>query len=234
MATPYYKIDINDELNQYQMKEILRIIAIGGVCLIPSDTGYSLATVPYNQSNVDNLRKLLPHAKNSPISLCFANRDMAEKYVVLKAKDHRTFDTFGYSPITLICELQNSKIQTRLKPIIDRLYTLGVRISDSPVERQISAVVKIPITTCAVRDKEGNIVQDFDAAVEYLKEQMKVLKEIIPLATIKIKKIKYQEHSTILSFLGAEVKILREGMIESKDIIKNAKGITRFDTLDWT
>ena len=48
--------EFNSELNSEQMREILRTIYNGGVCLIPSDTGYSLATIPHKTLNIDNLR----------------------------------------------------------------------------------------------------------------------------------------------------------------------------------
>lgn len=234
MNVDYIKIRQDEELNNSQMRAILQIIALGGVCLIPSDTGYSLATNPYNIRNVNNLRKLLPHSSGVPISLCFASRKMAKNYAIFSAKDERTFDTFSYSPITLICPVRNGIIRKNLEPVIEMLNTIGVRISDSPVERQIAEKLNIPITTCAIRDENGSIVRNFDDAVEVLRKRMQDINEKIPLATIKSSHIKYDKDSTILSFANPEVKILRIGMIDPNDIINAAKGITIYDAEDWT
>lgn len=226
--------EFNSELNSEQMREILRTIYNGGVCLIPSDTGYSLATIPHKTLNIDNLRNLLPHALNAPISLCFASRDMARKYVLFSAKDERSFDSFRFAPITLVCPLINGKVKTRLAPVINTLNTLGVRISDSVIERQISQKLDRPITTCAVRNADGNIIRNFDEAIEVLKERMRSIGKIIPLAAIKSPRIKYEKDSTIISFIDSQVKILREGVIDPQDIIREAKSITMFDIEDWT
>lgn len=225
---------IDSELNPEQMREILRVISLGGVCLIPSDTGYSLATIPHAPLNIENLRNLLPHASTAPISLCFASRNMAKDYVKLSAKDERSFDSFRYAPITLICPLINGKVRTHLTPVINTLNTLGVRISDSIIERQISLKIGRPITTCAVRNENGDIVRVFDDAIEILKARMKSIGKIIPFAAIKSPGIKYEKDSTIVSFIDPHVKILREGVIDPQDIIREAKGITQFDIEDWT
>lgn len=229
------KISICDtELNSEQMFEIYKVIALGGVCLIPSDTGYSLATNPYSIANVENLRMLLPHASNAPISVCFASREMAKKYVILSSKDERTFDVFQYAPITLICPTLNERVKKQLQPVIKKLNTLGVRISNSVIERQISSNLDKPITTCAVRDDKGDIVRNFDDAIEILKARMKEIGKIIPFAAIKTSSIKYDKDSTIISFANSEVKILRVGAIDPQDIIREAKGITMYDIEDWT
>lgn len=231
----HMKVDFNNsELNTEQIREILRVIFSGGVCLIPSDTGYSLATLPNAPQNIDNLRSLLPHVSTAPISLCFASRDMVKKYVMLSAKDERCFDTFKYAPITFICPLINGKVKTSLLPVVNTLNTLGVRISDSIIERQISQKIDRPITTCAVRNENGDIVRVFDDAIEILKNRMKSIGKIIPFAAIKSPYIKYEKDSTIISFIDSQVTILRKGMIDPQDIIREAKGITRFDIEDWT
>lgn len=231
----HMKIEFNNsELNPEQMREILRIISLGGVCLIPSDTGYSLATIPNSPLNIDNLRCLLPHASTAPISLCFASRDMAKKYVMLSAKDERSFDVFKFAPITLICPLIDGRVKKSLAPVINTLNTLGIRISDSIIERQISQKIGRPITTCAVRNEKGDIVRVFDDAIEILKNRMKSVGKVIPFAAIKSPYIKYGKDSTIISFIDSHVKILRYGMIDPQDIIREAKGITQFDIEDWT
>ena len=103
--------------------------------------------------------------------------------------------------------------------------TLGIRIPDSVVERQICEYIDSPITTYAIRDESNNIIRKYDDALDIIFDRLKKKNLRIPIFTIKTSSIKLPDHSTVLAVHplltdGESAKIFREGLIDEKEIIK--------------
>jgi tRNA A37 threonylcarbamoyladenosine synthetase subunit TsaC/SUA5/YrdC len=178
--------------------------------------------------------------------LAFGSLHLVEQYVKLTAKDERLIDHYCPGPLTLVCEISDRLDKRIIEDMLHSEGTIGVRIPDSPVERQISIELQRPITTCAVRTDEGDPVRSFDDAVNLVRDRMKNLGEDFLLFAVKMKRIKYRDVSTVASVQdhvipsGQElvapysVYIYRPGIIEPKELEQSLRKISTSDIEDWS
>lgn len=227
MSKELHWMTIGSSLPLHSINRIRTHLRNGGFCIVPSDTGYALTGLPFRKDVVKKISQVLHHESDA-IPLTFGSLSMVEKYAKLSKKDYILLETLCPGPITLICDINSSIEQNRRKAISDLLHTpgtIGVRIPDSPVERQISIELDTPITTCAIRYDNDNkeIVRNFDDAVTLICERMHELVENFFIIGIRADRIHYNEQSTVVSVQKNVVhpmkfKIFRYGVIEHNDI----------------
>jgi L-threonylcarbamoyladenylate synthase len=140
--------------------------------------------------------------------------------------DHITavlLEKFTPGPITIVCHA-NSKlpIEFTTKTIGARDRTIGVRIPDSIVERDVASCTNYVNTTVAVRyPKDGTIVQNFEQAIEIISNRIELLGNT-PWAAIEGGNF-CCNHSTVVQVTDdvEKIKLIREGDIPF-DVIKDA------------
>lgn len=202
--------------------------------LLPSDTCYSIAALPLNKTIHDNINILLNRQK-MPISLAFPNLKTVAEWVDLNVVTATLLENFTPGPITVVCKA-NSKLPIdftrRVVRSTDR--TVGVRISDSLIEREVAACTNYLITTVAVRDQKNNeIVQDFEQAIAIVSKGMK------KIGNPKWGAVEggefYASHSTVVHAIDGtkQLKLIREGDIPFEKIksVLNSLPVGAYE--DW-
>ena len=234
----YRSLISGDSLTYGHLREISDILLYGGFCLLPSDTGYSIASLPFLKKSVSPIFDIFPKGFTDPISLAFYHPELAEEYVKLTLEDQAVIETSCPGGITLVCEILDKKDRSFVKDRINTDGTIGVRISNSSVENQLSLELKRPITTFAVRYPHGKIVQNFDDAVDIIRQMLNGKK--CAWAAIKMPYFYYSDHSTVVTVQPAlvdpdyTIKIFREGAIEPKVIKSSLEKLSKFEMSDWT
>ena len=240
MNKEFHVLTTGSSLPFYSISIIREFLKSGKFSVIPSDTGYALTGLPFRLDAIKTICKILHH-EHDPISLSFGSITLVERYVELTARDYHVLDIHCPGPITLVCEL-NKKIPTEKREKISNLLhtngTLGVRISDSPVERQISIELDSPITTCAIRDDGGNIVTHFDDAIDIVKKGLKEIHENCEFIAVRANKILYTEQSTVLSIkkdlnFPYRVEVFRQGVVKSNELKHSLDLFNRIKNRDF-
>lgn len=107
------------------------------------------------------------------MSLAFASYLEVQRYVHLELLAQSILETFTPGPVTVVCAAHLSDNSPDMT-IPDAFFagivgsddrTIGVRIPDSLVERDIASAGGYPITSVAIRDMDGRPVRDFDEAL---------------------------------------------------------------------
>ena len=232
-------LTFGDCLSYGHLREVLFTLNSGGVCLLPSDTGYAIAAVPFRRDVMSRLYALLPGKRGQPIPLAFGSLSLVEQYVKLTAADYRTIDRFCPGPLTLVCQISERQPLSQVEHMLNTDGTIGVRIPDSPVERQISSELQRPITTCAVRDADGNIVQKFDEAIDMIRPRLEAAGPNTLLIAIHMRSLKYSEHSTVVTVqprLAApySLYVYRQGVVEPDKIEDTLRRLSFWDLEDIT
>ena len=190
------------------------------VILLPSDTCYSLAALARDAGARDRIVTIL-NRKKDPLSLAFPNAEVVERWTKKWDSDLRfCLEQFTPGPITIVCEARDEKVvpnafTTRGVGSSDR--TIGVRIPDSYVEREVAGATQHLITTVAVRepDEEKTAVTDFGRALELV--EAGDFKVALPRGWVAIEGKKFApKHSTVVRLLRHPpwIKLEREGAIE--------------------
>lgn len=225
MREEIHQLTLGSSLSLHSINRIRKHLRDGGVCIVPSDTGYALTGLPFQKDVIQTISTVLHH-DSDPIPLSFGSMSMVEKYAELTKDDYLIMDTEFPGPITLVCGLKKAISETRKKAISELLHTsgtIGIRIPDSPVERQISTELDTPITTCAIRDDSGNMIRNFDDAVTIVGDRMGEIIDNFHLIGITANRILYDEQSTVLTLqksIASPMKfmIFRYGYVDPKDI----------------
>jgi len=92
-------------LTYEHFRNVRWVLTHKGVCILPSDTGYSLASLISIPGVPEKVCRILGRG-NEPISLSFGTLSQVESFAELSAKDWRVLDLHCPGPITLVCKLR--------------------------------------------------------------------------------------------------------------------------------
>jgi L-threonylcarbamoyladenylate synthase len=188
-----------------------------GFVLLPSDTGYSVAVIPHDADTRRFVNTLLGRPAGWPVSLAFSGMRSVRDYARLELGALHLLEAFTPGPITVVCPVSAEPGRQRFaaQALGAPDLTIGVRIPDSAVERDVAACTPYPITTAAVRDPAGAIVQSFAEAVEILDSAS--LERTGWYAIEGTDRFR-SKHSTVVRVSGPTVELLRSGDIPFADI----------------
>ncbi|HEX6097542.1 MAG TPA: Sua5/YciO/YrdC/YwlC family protein [Thermoanaerobaculia bacterium] len=192
----------------------------GGLALIPSDTCYSLAARPLGPAVAEKINTILAR-EPIPISLAFDSTTLVDQWVQLTVDSARLLEHLTPGPLTVVCrireDLKHPEIVDRVLAAKDR--TIGVRIPDSHIERQLVTACHHPLTTVAVRtqDRENRVVTDFAEARRIVEQGIKRLERPVLLAIVEGRNEFSPANSTVVrvpgKVYGKRYDIIREGAL---------------------
>jgi L-threonylcarbamoyladenylate synthase len=204
-----------------------------GFVLLPSDTCYSLATLAVDEDSRNNVNAILDR-KEGPISLAFSSYLEVQRFVELDNTAAMLLERFTPGPITVVCKAKDDPSKKSLAQIIGSPDgTIGVRIPDSSIERDIAACTQYILMSVAVRYRNTrDAIQDFAHALEVVGEGIARFGGA-GWAAVEGDAF-YSRHSTVVRVGGTErVKLLREGDIPLDEILSAVNSISGLAMEDW-
>lgn len=239
MSDPLFTIKLSEttrggSLLSSSILHIRGVLLRGGFILLPSDTCYAIAALAKDKAMHDKINILLDRQK-MPISLAFPNFQKVAKWADLNVVSAVLLETFTPGPITVVCKAKTivpEDFTTRVIRSNDR--TVGVRIPDSLIEREVANCTKYPVTTVAVRDpRSGDIVQDLDNAIEIVSRGMNKIGDH-EWGAIEGREF-YAKHSTVVRVTSGaqQLELIREGDIPFDDIKSVSKNLPIWAIEDW-
>lgn len=154
---------------------LIEILRGRGFVITPSDTCYALSALPLDRRVSERINLVLARNRE-PISLAFGAFKDVTGWANLAVEELRILEHLTPGPLTLVVKAQKGTPEHLLSDALDVSdETLGIRIPDSQVERQLAAELEQPLTTPAIRDADGSPVRDFSRAVEVVAAGMKRL-----------------------------------------------------------
>jgi tRNA A37 threonylcarbamoyladenosine synthetase subunit TsaC/SUA5/YrdC len=212
------------------------VLIRSGMLITPSDGCFALTVDARDGSAVERLRIALDKP-DAAISVAFANLNMLAQYTDLHTPAARLAHHLMPGPLTLVAPI-TAEGKRRLGDNLNQRGTIGGRLPESPVERQLSEAILGPITTTAIRDDRGDLVTDPHDARAVVEEGLQRIDDLRypPLFSLMMKdEFRYQAHSTVAEIEGdGKVVQVREGVIPWKDVL-NARGrMSRAEIEDWT
>jgi L-threonylcarbamoyladenylate synthase len=190
-----------------------------GYVLLPSDTAYSLAAIAHDRALQVRLNKILSRP-DWPISLAFASASAAREWIVPDLIVDHLMERFCPGPITIVCKAKAPRVSTTFfdTSIASHDGTIGVRIPDSVVEREVAGCTNYPITTAAVRDlRTSEAVSDFSQALGIVSTGT----DLVPDATwcaIEGEMV-YPKHSTVVRVtMAGRLELIRAGHVPLEEL----------------
>jgi len=129
-----------------EIKEAIRAVKTGGVIIYPTDTIYGIGCSMFANSAIDKICEIKNREKTKPLSIAFTNLEQASKYSSLSEEDKEFIKKKlldkenGY---TFIAKKKNIMF---LHECFD-VPTIGIRIPDNEIVREITKIAGPIITT---------------------------------------------------------------------------------------
>ena len=184
------------------INEVASLLKKGGVIAYPTDTLYGLGADPFNPDALNLLVSLKGREGGKAISICVAGVSEISRYGVVDSAVSRLVDEFLPGPLTLALSRRDDRLPWE---------TVGIRVPDNQVTLAIcKAFGPITSTSANVSGEEtpGNIQE---IAIIFKDQVGLYIEGDIPLQG---------KASTVVEYIDGRIRILREGVISSDEIMK--------------
>jgi L-threonylcarbamoyladenylate synthase len=205
-------------LSVANLNRIADVLLSGGYAVLPSDTAYSVAAIAVSGRTRTTINNWLRRA-DEPVSLAFPSMAAVRRWIKPNPDAETLLAEFCPGPITVVTKAALTEpAQFFTEGVRGVNLTIGVRISDSVVEREVAAATGYPITTVAVRDLETDqALTSFEATLEVVASRIDYIGEA-PWCVVEGTGF-YEAHSSVV-IVSEDGKVIlkREGDIDRERI----------------
>ena len=193
-------ISINQDNPQpRQIRQIAEKIRNGAVICYPTDTVYGIGCDIFNQKAIKKIFQIKKRAKHKPFSFMCSSLKNVNDYGHVSNMAYRIMKKALPGPFTFV--LSASKLVPKI--MITKQKTVGIRVPDNNICLALIEELGNPIlTTSAILDKEGAPLSE---AYEFDELLGNMVDLVIDGGMV------FPDPSTIVSFIGDEPEILRQG-----------------------
>jgi tRNA threonylcarbamoyl adenosine modification protein (Sua5/YciO/YrdC/YwlC family) len=191
----------NENPNQKEIGKIVRILQNGGLIIYPTDTVYGLGCDITNTKALEKIAKI-KKIKLDKANFSFVCNDLSHLSDYVKQIDSSTFKLLKRAlpgPYTFI--LPGS---TNLPRAFKKRKTVGIRIPDNTIARNLVASLGNPIVSTSIRDDDD--VLEYTTDPELIFEKWKNLVDIVIDGGYGD-----NQASTVIDLTLNEPLVLREG-----------------------
>lgn len=186
-----------------KIMEVVKILRDGGVIIYPTDTVYGMGCDIFNTNAIDRIKRL-KNLKAKKIDLSFICYDLSHISEYTKSLATPVFKLMKKSlpgPFTFILN-SNNKVPKILNA---SKKTVGIRIPDNNIPREIVKELENPIITTSIHDDDD--ILEYSTDPELIFEKYEGLVDaVIDGGYGKI------VASTVIDYTGNEPLIVREGL----------------------
>jgi len=191
----------NKNPNQKEIDKIVKILQNGGLIIYPTDTVYGLGCDITNTKALEKIAKI-KNIKLDKANFSFVCNDLSHLSDYVKQIDSSTFKLLKRAlpgPYTFI--LPGS---TNLPKAFKKRKTVGIRIPDNRIARNLVASLGNPIVSTSIRDDDD--VLEYTTDPELIFEKWNTLVDVVIDGGFGD-----NQASTIIDLTLSEPQVLREG-----------------------
>ncbi|MDR3642518.1 MAG: L-threonylcarbamoyladenylate synthase [Candidatus Doudnabacteria bacterium] len=209
-------IDYKKRYHKQIIEAAVKALKAGKAVAYPTDTSYGLAVDATNIKAINNLYQIKERGFNKPVHIIVPSLAYAKKITIWNKAAAELAKKFLPGPLTLVLEL---KVKSgKLETLSANTGTIGIRIPDNNVARDLSKKSGRPITATSA-NPPNHVGGDDSYSAEDIVKQFKN-KEFRPDIIINAGRLPKRKPSTMVRVFDDVVKILREGPISEKQILK--------------
>jgi len=193
-------LEINPQHPQpHHVQRAAAVLRADGVIAYPTDTNYGIGCAIFSKKGIDRLYQLKDRDRKKPFSFLCADLSDVAKYGHVSNFAYRTMKQFAPGPFTFILTATRTvpeMMQTRQRQV-------GIRVPDAPFILAVAVELGCPIvTTSAVNPRGGEALVDARSIKEVLGNRINLILD---------GGIQPNEPSTIISLIGDEIDLIRQG-----------------------
>lgn len=209
MKTQFIKL-YEENPDQSKVRHIANCLRDGAVIIYPTDTVYGMGCDIFNSKAIERIKRL-KNSKERKINLSFICYDLSHIAEYTKSLPTPTFKLMKKAlpgPFTFILNSSNKvpKILNASKK------TVGIRVPDNNIPRDIVRELNNPIITTSIKDDDE--VLEYSTDPELIYEKFDGLVDIVidgGYGNITA--------STVVDYTGQEPEVIREGMGDLSDYV---------------
>jgi len=189
--------------NPKHIRQVVDLLEVGGIIIYPTDTVYAMGCDIKANKSIDKIARFKGlNPENPDLSLIFHDMSQLSEYTVIR--DNTIFKLLKRNlpgPFTFIVRA-NNQIPKLFK---NKKKTVGIRIPDSPIVKELVRELGRPIITTSIHDP--------DEIIEYTTDPELIHEKFREFADIVIDGgYGKNEASTIVDCTGDEPEIIRQGL----------------------
>lgn len=184
------------------VRHAAKVIEMGGLVVLPTDTVYGLVCDFRNREAVQAVYRVKKRAKDLPLILLLHDMGQVSEYVEdIPELAARAMQAFWPGPLTVV--LREQREATRA--VRAKKDTLGLRLPAHMVPRAIAERFGAPLASTSANPSGHPPATTAQQVADHLAGQIHLILDggLAPLA----------QESTIVSFAGTSPRMLREGAI---------------------
>ncbi|MFE8598493.1 L-threonylcarbamoyladenylate synthase [Archangium violaceum] len=192
-------IEVNAEFPQPRhIQRAVEVLSSGGVIAYPTDTYYGLGCDLGSKKGIEKLYQLKGRDRKKPLSFLCPDLSDVAKYAHVSNFAYRTMKSLTPGAFTFILEA------TRLVPevMMSKQKQVGIRVPDAELARALAAALGRPIVTTSATDAEGEPLIDAKDIKDALGHGLDLILD---------GGVRLMEPSTVVSLIGDQIEVLRQG-----------------------
>ena len=185
------------------LEEAAKILADGGLVIIPTETVYGIAANALNKKTIERLYKIKQRPQDKPFSLHIDKKEKVEDFARdIPVSAYRLMEKFWPGPLTLLLKSKDKG-------------KVGIRLPDNEVARRIIGLSGVPVVCPSANLSAKPAPINFQQAIQDLKS-------LVDFA-IDAGETRLKQESSIVDLTVQPPEILRTGAIKKEDVDKIIK-----------
>lgn len=138
-----------------KIQQVVNCLRDGGVVIYPTDTVYAMGCDIHNARAVERIARIkgIKPQKNDFSFICYDLSHIAD-YARVSNNAFKIMKRLLPGPFTFILEANN-----RVPKVLSNRKTVGIRIPDHPITRQIVHDLDHPIITTSIKDDDDDFME---------------------------------------------------------------------------
>lgn len=174
------------------------ILESGGLIAYPTDTYYGIGCDLMSKKGIDRLYALKDRDRKKPLSFLCADLSDVSQYAIVSTFAYRTMKQLTPGPFTFV--LEATKVVPQMMQTKQR--QVGIRVPQAPLMLAIVARLGRPVVTTSASDSEGHPLIDAKAIKDALGTRLDLILD---------GGVQHSEPSTVVSLIGDQIEVLRQG-----------------------
>ncbi|MHB8875425.1 MAG: L-threonylcarbamoyladenylate synthase [Myxococcaceae bacterium] len=208
MAAPILAVDPIHPQPRHVDKAV-QLLEDGGLIAYPTDTYYGIGCDLFSKKAIDRLYALKDRDRKKPLSFLCPDLSDVAKYAHVSNFAYRTMRQLTPGPFTFVLEA------TRVVPMMmqTKQKHVGIRVPQAPLMLEISRRLGRPVVTTSATDMDGQPLIDAREIKDHLGNKLELILD---------GGVQPNEPSTVVSLVGDQIEVLRQG----KGIIVGVDGVS--------
>lgn len=192
-------VEIHAEHPQPRLiQRAVEALAGGALIAYPTDTYFAVGCDLFSKKAIERLYALKQRDRKKPLSFLVPDLSDVAEYAHVSNFAYRILKQLTPGPFTFVLEA------TRIVPdmMMTKQKQIGIRVPEAPVARALAAALGHPLITTSAADLEGAPLVDARDIKEAIGKHLELILDA---------GVQQNEPSTVVSLIGDQIEVLRQG-----------------------